>query len=28
VFRFMTERQFGRSVNLLLVLSGLAMLLS
>jgi uncharacterized membrane protein YfcA len=28
VFRFMTERQFGRSVNLLLVMSGLAMLLS
>ena len=28
VFRFMTQRQFGRSVNLLLVLSGLAMLLT
>jgi uncharacterized membrane protein YfcA len=28
VFRFMTERQFGRSVNLLLVLSGIAMLLA
>jgi len=28
VYRFMTERQFGRSVNLLLVLSGGAMLLA
>ena len=28
MFRFMTERQFGRSVNLLLVLSGIAMLLA
>lgn len=28
VFRYMTERQFGRSVNVLLVLSGLAMLMA
>jgi hypothetical protein len=28
VYRFMTEHQFGRSVNLLLVLSGGAMLLA
>lgn len=28
VFRLMTERQYGRSVNVLLVLSGLAMLLA